>query len=162
MARNATNLTLKNARSGKNDEFYTVLSDVEKELKHYRPHFEGKVVLCNCDDPRISNFFHYFSCNLNYGDRITVTGATTPYGDRITVTGATTPKLRCLTLRPSSTSAPLLGDTQSFDTSTSSALRMSGRVPIARTLPLSYTNPIGQTPRQTGAGAGFASCCLYP
>jgi hypothetical protein len=64
MARNATNQTLKNARSGKNDEFYTVLSDIEKELKHYRQHFEGKTVLCNCDDPRISNFFHYFSYNF--------------------------------------------------------------------------------------------------
>ncbi|WP_303760770.1 adenine-specific methyltransferase EcoRI family protein, partial [Sphingobium yanoikuyae] len=64
MARNATNQTLKIARSGKNDEFYTVLSDIEKELKHYRRHFEDKVVLCNCDDPRISNFFHYFSYNF--------------------------------------------------------------------------------------------------
>ncbi len=41
-----------------------VLSDVEKELKHYKKHLKGKVVLCNCDDPRISNFFHYFSYNF--------------------------------------------------------------------------------------------------
>jgi len=43
------------------DEFYTQLSDIEKELRHYTNHFEGKVVYCNCDDPRISAFFHYFS-----------------------------------------------------------------------------------------------------
>ena len=46
------------------DEFYTQLSDIERELKHYRKHFKGKVVYCNCDDPRISNFFHYFSYNF--------------------------------------------------------------------------------------------------
>ncbi|WP_418888006.1 adenine-specific methyltransferase EcoRI family protein [Octadecabacter dasysiphoniae] len=60
----ATNKTLQQARKAKSDEFYTRLADVEKELKHYRHHFEGKVVLCNCDDPRISNFFHYFSYNF--------------------------------------------------------------------------------------------------
>ena len=48
----------------KKDEFYTVLSDIEKELKHYKKHFKNKVVLCNCDDPRVSNFFHYFSYNF--------------------------------------------------------------------------------------------------
>ncbi|MCF2869911.1 adenine-specific methyltransferase EcoRI family protein [Octadecabacter sp. G9-8] len=64
MARVATNKTLQQARKAKSDEFYTRLADVEKELKHYRHHFEGKVVLCNCDDPRISNFFHYFSYNF--------------------------------------------------------------------------------------------------
>jgi hypothetical protein len=64
MARKATNKTLKTAKAAKQDEFYTVLSDIEKELRHYRKHFEGKVVLCNCDDPRVSNFFHYFSYNF--------------------------------------------------------------------------------------------------
>lgn len=64
MARNATNKSLKEARSAKKDEFYTVLSDIEKELRHYKMHFDGKVVLCNCDDPRVSNFFHYFSYNF--------------------------------------------------------------------------------------------------
>jgi hypothetical protein len=64
MARVATNKTLQQARKAKSDEFYTRLADVEKELKHYRQHFEGKVVLCNCDDPRVSNFFHYFSYNF--------------------------------------------------------------------------------------------------
>ena len=55
------NAILKKARNEKNDEFYTQLSDIENELKHYKNHFKGKTVLCNCDDPRISNFFHYFS-----------------------------------------------------------------------------------------------------
>ena len=49
------------AKRAKKDEFYTDLDDIAEEVKHYRDHFRGKVVLCNCDDPRISNFFHYFS-----------------------------------------------------------------------------------------------------
>lgn len=52
------------AKATKQDEFYTQLSDIEKELRHYTPHFKGKTVLCNCDDPRVSNFFHYFSHNF--------------------------------------------------------------------------------------------------
>jgi len=64
MARNATNINLKQAQKAKNDEFYTILSDIEKELKHYKQHFKNKVVYCNCDDPRVSNFFHYFSYNF--------------------------------------------------------------------------------------------------
>ncbi len=55
---------LEKARRSKKDEFYTQLSDIEKEINHYRNHFKDKVVLCNCDDPRVSNFFHYFSCNF--------------------------------------------------------------------------------------------------
>jgi len=58
------NRSLHKARNSKQDEFYTQLSDIEKELKHYKRHFEGKVVYCNCDDPRVSNFFHYFSYNF--------------------------------------------------------------------------------------------------
>ena len=54
------------AKTAKNDEFYTQLTDIEKELKHYRSHFNGKVVLCNCDDPFESNFFKYFVLNFNY------------------------------------------------------------------------------------------------
>ncbi len=64
MARIATNKNLQKAKKAKNDEFYTILSDIERELKHYKSHFRGKVVFCNCDDPRISNFFHYFSYNF--------------------------------------------------------------------------------------------------
>jgi hypothetical protein len=63
MAKNS-NDKLKKASTEKNDEFYTQLSDIEKELRHYKAHFKNKVVLCNCDDPRISNFFHYFSYNF--------------------------------------------------------------------------------------------------
>lgn len=58
------NSSLSAAKSAKEDEFYTQLSDIEKELKHYRKHFKGKVVYLNCDDPRVSNFFHYFSYNF--------------------------------------------------------------------------------------------------
>ena len=56
--------TFEAAKVAKDDEFYTQLSDIEKELKYYKKHFKGKVVYCNCDDPRISNFFHYFSYNF--------------------------------------------------------------------------------------------------
>jgi len=54
------NRSLHAARASKQDEFYTQLSDIEKELRHYAKHFKGKTVLCNCDDPRVSNFFKYF------------------------------------------------------------------------------------------------------
>lgn len=57
----ASNSDLTTAKKRKKDEFYTQLSDIEKEMRHYKQHFEGKVVLCNCDDPRSSNFFKYFS-----------------------------------------------------------------------------------------------------
>lgn len=58
------NSNLHKAKKQKNDEFYTQLSDIEKELKHYKKHFKDKIVYCNCDDPRVSNFFHYFSYNF--------------------------------------------------------------------------------------------------
>ena len=64
MARNATNELLQNAKKSKSDEFYTQLSDIESELQHYKSHFENKVVYCNCDDPRNSNFFNYFASNF--------------------------------------------------------------------------------------------------
>lgn len=60
----SANANLHKAKSGKNDEFYTQLVDIEKELKHYKEHFKGKVVLCNCDDPSISNFYQYFALNF--------------------------------------------------------------------------------------------------
>lgn len=53
--------TLQLAKKAKNDEFYTQLTDVEAELRHYKNHFKGKTVYCNCDDPSVSSFFHYFS-----------------------------------------------------------------------------------------------------
>jgi len=55
---------LHTAKLSKKDEFYTQLSDIEREMKHYRNYFRNKTVYCNCDDPRISNFFHYFSYNF--------------------------------------------------------------------------------------------------
>ncbi len=64
MANKSKNKNLRKAKDAKKDEFYTQLSDIEKELKHYRKHFKNKVVYCNCDDPRVSNFFHYFSYNF--------------------------------------------------------------------------------------------------
>ena len=57
----AKNRNFHRARDAKEDEFYTQLTDIERELKHYRQHFQGKVVYSNCDDPRVSNFFHFFS-----------------------------------------------------------------------------------------------------
>ena len=59
--RMAKNANLASAKASKKDEFYTQLADIEKELCHYTRHFAGKTVLCNCDDPRVSNFFHYFA-----------------------------------------------------------------------------------------------------
>jgi hypothetical protein len=64
MAEKAKNKNLHKAKDSKKDEFYTQLSDIEKELRHYKEHFKDKVVFCNCDDPRVSNFFHYFSYNF--------------------------------------------------------------------------------------------------
>ncbi|MCL2347328.1 MAG: adenine-specific methyltransferase EcoRI family protein [Planctomycetaceae bacterium] len=60
----STNSALHSAKNAKKDEFYTQLSDIERELKHYKGHFKNKIVYCNCDDPRVSNFFHYFSFNF--------------------------------------------------------------------------------------------------
>ena len=60
------NKQLTGAKKAKKDEFYTQLADIETELKHYREHFKGKIVLCNCDDPRMSNFFYYFVLNFDF------------------------------------------------------------------------------------------------
>ncbi len=61
MAEKTQNRNLTKAKKNKKDEFYTQLSDIENELRHYKEHFKDKVIYCNCDDPRVSNFFHYFS-----------------------------------------------------------------------------------------------------
>ena len=63
MAQN--NSGLKAAVKAKKDEFYTQLTDIEKEMRYYRKHFKGKTVFCNCDDPFESNFFKYFVLNFN-------------------------------------------------------------------------------------------------
>ena len=60
------NTPLQSAKRTKKDEFYTQLADIENELWHYRPHFAGKVVYCNCDDPTASNFYRYFQLNFDY------------------------------------------------------------------------------------------------
>ncbi len=62
---NNKNTALGAAKASKKDEFYTQLSDIEKELVHYREYFRDKVVFCNCDDPYESNFFKYFALNFN-------------------------------------------------------------------------------------------------
>lgn len=59
------NKNLNNAKKAKKDEFYTQLTDIERELQHYWEHFRGKTVLCNCDDPFESNFFKYFALRFN-------------------------------------------------------------------------------------------------
>ena len=64
IAERTLNQTLHIAKSAKKDEFYTQLSDIESELKYYEKHFKNKVVFCNCDDPRNSNFFNYFAYNF--------------------------------------------------------------------------------------------------
>ncbi len=64
--RSASHASLSKAKKAKSDEFYTQLTDIQNELKHYRRHFAGKTVLCNCDDPFESNFFRFFVLNFNF------------------------------------------------------------------------------------------------
>lgn len=61
----ATNAKLHKAKQAKNDEFYTLLTDVSNELKHYKHHFKDKIVYCNCDDPTMSAFWKYFHLNFS-------------------------------------------------------------------------------------------------
>ena len=61
----AKNANLNKAAKAKKDEFYTQLTDIEKEMRYYRDFFRGKIVFCNCDDPFESNFFKYFAMNFN-------------------------------------------------------------------------------------------------
>lgn len=65
MARRANHSLLDRAKRNKRDEFYTLYSDVERELTHYEAHFTNKVIFCNCDDPRTSSFFKYFADNFH-------------------------------------------------------------------------------------------------
>ena len=62
----AKNKNLHQAKTAKNDEFYTQLTDIEKELSHYRAHFKDKIILCNCDDPTWSEFWRYFHLNFEF------------------------------------------------------------------------------------------------
>ena len=59
------NKNLHKAKKVKDDEFYTRLIDIEKDVKHYKEHFKDKIVYCNCDNPKFSNFFIYFKSNFN-------------------------------------------------------------------------------------------------
>lgn len=60
------NTTLKNAAKAKNDEFYTQITDIEKECSHYTKHFKGETIFCNCDDPDTSNFWRYFHIHFSH------------------------------------------------------------------------------------------------
>ena len=60
----AKNNNLHKAKAPKRDEFYTQYSDIVNEMEHYRQHFKGKTVYCNCDDPTKSNFWKYFHNNF--------------------------------------------------------------------------------------------------
>ena len=62
----AGNTNLRMADKAKNDEFYTQLVDIEKELRYYKNCFRNKIIFCNCDDPFESNFFKYFAMNFNH------------------------------------------------------------------------------------------------
>ena len=64
MPKKSSNANLRNANKAKNDEFYTQLSDIEKELWHYKEHFKWKTIFCNCDDPEESNFWKFFELNF--------------------------------------------------------------------------------------------------
>ncbi len=66
MMMNKITSPLHKAKKQKNDEFYTQLSDIENELRHYKNHFQGKVIYCNCDDPKVSNFFKYFFLKFKF------------------------------------------------------------------------------------------------
>lgn len=66
MKKESWNNKLRKASTAKKDEFYTQLSDIERELWHYKEHFKGKVIFCNCDDPLESNFYFYFAQNFEF------------------------------------------------------------------------------------------------
>lgn len=66
LSKKSLKTNLEEAKKNKNDEFYTQITDIEKELKHYKAYFKNKVVLCNCDDPEWSNFWKYFEMNFKH------------------------------------------------------------------------------------------------
>ncbi|MCK4636053.1 MAG: modification methylase, partial [Candidatus Moranbacteria bacterium] len=66
MKKTSSNKNLHKANKAKKDEFYTQLSDIERELGHYKESLKGKIVFCNCDDPEESNFWHYFAENFEF------------------------------------------------------------------------------------------------
>ena len=58
------NKNLNDSKKRKNDEFYTLLPDIETELQHYKNRFRGKTIYCNCDNPEFSNFWKYFKIHF--------------------------------------------------------------------------------------------------
>ena len=66
MPTKSSNKNLKSANKAKSDEFYTQLSDIEKEMGNYKIHFRDKIVFCNCDDPEESHFWNYFAQNFEH------------------------------------------------------------------------------------------------
>lgn len=66
MVKTSKNTSFHRASKAKEDEFYTQITDIENELKHYKEHFKNKTIYCNCDDPFVSNFFRYFSYNFEH------------------------------------------------------------------------------------------------
>jgi hypothetical protein len=66
MEKKSANSNLRKANAAKNDEFYTQLSDIEKEVGNYKDYFKGKTIFCNCDDPEESNFWNYFALNFEF------------------------------------------------------------------------------------------------
>lgn len=62
----STNNNLKKAKKAKFDEFYTLITDVEREMVHYKDQFKDKIIFCNCDDPEESNFWKYFYLNFHH------------------------------------------------------------------------------------------------
>ena len=89
----AKNTNLNNAKKAKNDEFYTRLEDIKKELNNYDPAvFKDKVILCNCDDPHKSNFWIFFHMNfnrlgLNFAKALTINGEIKPNPQRFYING---------------------------------------------------------------------------
>lgn len=60
------NKNLHSAKKEKNDEFYTLYEDIEKEVEEYKEQLKDKIIFCNCDDPESSNFWKYLSNNFEY------------------------------------------------------------------------------------------------
>ena len=106
-------LNLSAAKEAKNDEFYTQLSDIQAELKHYNDKFKGKVVFCNCDDPFESNFVKYFLMNFNRLElkELIATGYKTSFISGKEKGAANTP---CV-LRVTNTSKYLVGTQKDLD-----------------------------------------------
>ena len=106
-------LNLSAAKEAKNDEFYTQLSDIQAELKHYNDKFKGKVVFCNCDDPFESNFVKYFLMNFNRLElkELIATGYKTSFISGKETETANTP---CV-LRVTNTSKYLVGTQKDLD-----------------------------------------------